>query len=206
MLMSMLRSMLMYRLISMMMWTADNTLFCYNGNTRNTIYKLWDLCKTQWRKRWTTLGNLYRVSLKRLHGYIRVPTWLTMRDLSDNLWLSKNSIYTEGGTEQLSSTCLCRASVHFFHRLSILERATDHECNINCNRLENVCVRFKCNGLIVFSQRGGYSKVCNICCPPPPHPSPHLLSLVPPSPAPPPAPLLLGGTISGSGALTGVFS
>jgi hypothetical protein len=31
---------------------------------------------------------------------------------------------------------LCRASVHFFHRLS----TTDHECNNDCNRLEEVCM------------------------------------------------------------------
>jgi hypothetical protein len=58
---------------------------------------------------------------------------------------------------------VCRASVHSFHRLPILDRTTDHKCNNNCNRPIEIWVGFKCNGLIVFSQRGGASKVYNTC-------------------------------------------
>ncbi len=52
----------------------------------------------------------------------------------------------------------------------------------------------KCNGLVIFSHRGGISKY-NTCVFPPCHPPPcrlHLLSLAPPPP--PQAPLLLSGT------------
>ncbi len=34
---------------------------------------------------------------------------------------------------QKHDTPLCRASMHSFHQLSILERATDHKCINNCN-------------------------------------------------------------------------
>jgi hypothetical protein len=30
----------------------------------------------------------------------------------------------------VSNKCMCRARVHFFHQLSILERAADHKCII----------------------------------------------------------------------------
>ncbi len=40
------------------------------------------------------------------------------------------------GRQLWSCYHVCRTSVHFFHRLSILERATDHKCNNNCNRRE----------------------------------------------------------------------
>jgi hypothetical protein len=76
-----------------------------------------------------------------------------------------------------------------FHRLSILERVTDHKCNNNCNRPKEMWVGFKCNGLIVFSQRGGASKYTTHAFPAfPPSPPrlPHLLSLVPSPPLPPP--------------------
>ncbi len=81
--------------------------------------------------------------------------------------------------------------MHSFHQLSILERATDHKCNYNCNRPREMWVGFKCNGLIVFSQRGGASKVYNTCVsrlpppsPPPTYPPPLLGSLPPPPPPP----------------------
>jgi hypothetical protein len=95
---------------------------------------------------------------------------------------------------------LCRASVHSFHRLSILERATDHECNNNCNRPIEMWVGFKCNGLIVFSQTGGASKVYNTCAAFPPIPLPpclpHLLSLVPSPLSPhPPSSVVVGRDI-----------
>ncbi len=83
-----------------------------------------------------------------------------------------------------------------FHRLSILERATDH--NNNCSRRE---YDFKCNGPTVFSQRGGRLKslTCTCVIPPPSPPLtlPHscLLSLVSPPPHPPP-PLLLPRTMT----------
>jgi hypothetical protein len=101
---------------------------------------------------------------------------------------------------------LCRASVHFFHRLSILERATNHKCNNNCNRPKEIWVGFKCNGLVILSQRRGGSKSHNTCVPPPPPPSPPLLGSPLPAPHPPPAPSLLGELSYGSGALAGVFS
>ncbi len=83
----------------------------------------------------------------------------------------------------------------FFRRLSILERATDHECINNCNhpKKKEMWVGFKCNGLVIFSQRGGTSKY-NTCVSRLPHPHLpprllHLISLVP-SPLPPPPPKL----------------
>jgi hypothetical protein len=102
--------------------------------------------------------------------------------------------------------------MHSFHRLSILERATDHKCNNNCNRPNEMWVGFKYNGLIVFSQRGDASKVYNTCIPafplsPSPPPPTHLLSLVPSPLLPhPPSSKVVGRDISGSGALAGVFS
>jgi hypothetical protein len=80
-----------------------------------------------------------------------------------------------------SINILCRASVHFFHQLSILERAMDHKCNNNCNCPEEMCVGFKCNGLIVFSQRGGNSKSLQHMRSPP-TPPPPLLGSPPPRP------------------------
>jgi hypothetical protein len=59
-------------------------------------------------------------------------------------------------------------------------------------------VGFKCNGLIVFSQRGGASKVYNTCVPAFPPSPPHLPTsspwFPPPSSHTPLAPLLLGET------------
>ncbi len=51
----------------------------------------------------------------------------------------------------------------FFHRLSILERATDQECINNCNHPKEMWVGLKCNGLIIFSQKGGTSKHNTAC-------------------------------------------
>jgi hypothetical protein len=96
----------------------------------------------------------------------------------------------------------------FFHRLSILERATDHKCINNCNRPKEMWVGFKCNGLIIFSQRGGASKynTCVSRLPPPPR-LPHLLSLVPSPLLPhPPSSVVVGPDVSGSGTQAGVFS
>ena len=87
----------------------------------------------------------------------------------------------------------------FFHRLSILERATDHKW-----------VGFKCNGPVNFFSERRYFKY-NTCVSRPaklhlPPTKLHLLSLVTPPP-PSQAPLLSRGRdISGSGAPTGVFS
>jgi hypothetical protein len=63
-----------------------------------------------------------------------------------------------------------------------------------------VCEGFKCNDLIVFSQRGGKFKKSTTYAPPlfpPPHP--RLLSLVPPPLFIPLPPLLLAKTIFGVG-------
>jgi hypothetical protein len=104
---------------------------------------------------------------------------------------------------------MCRASKHSFHRLSILERATDHKCINNCDHPKEMWVGFKCNGLIIFSQRGGASKY-NTCVsrlpPPPPPASPPLLGSLPPSSPTPPSSVVVGRDISGSGAPAGVFS
>jgi hypothetical protein len=100
----------------------------------------------------------------------------------------------------LSLLCVCRASMHSFHRLSILERATDHKCNNNCSRPKEMWVGFKCNGLIVFSQRGGASKYTTHAFPafPPSSPPPACLTsspwFPPPSSPTPPALFLLGET------------
>ncbi len=82
--------------------------------------------------------------------------------------------------------------MHSFHRLSILERATDHKCNNNCNRPKEMWVGFKCNGLIVFLREEVLQKVYNTCVsrlplplPPPPPASPPLLGSLPPLPPPP---------------------
>jgi hypothetical protein len=59
----------------------------------------------------------------------------------------------------------------FFHRLSILERATDHGCIKNCNHPKEMWVGLKCNGLVIFSQRGGIFKILHMrfpLSPPPP--------------------------------------
>jgi hypothetical protein len=113
----------------------------------------------------------------------------------------------------LSSYMVCRASMHSFHRLSILERATDHKCINNCNPPKEMWVGLKCNGLIIFSQRGGASKIQHMCFPPSPplHPPPPPVSLISspwfPSPSPPPpSSVVVGRDISGSGAPAGVFS
>ncbi len=97
----------------------------------------------------------------------------------------------------------------FFHRLSILERATDHECINNCSYPKEIWVGFKCNGPVNFFSERRYFKynTCNFppCLPPPPTKL-HLLSLATP-PLSPQAPLLSGGRdIFGSGAPTGVLS
>ncbi len=93
----------------------------------------------------------------------------------------------------------------FFHRLSILERATDHKCINNCNEM---WVGFKCNGLVIFSQRGGTSKhnTCVFPPSPPPPPSARFTSspwYPPPSLPHPPSSVVVGRDISDSGALTG---
>jgi hypothetical protein len=107
---------------------------------------------------------------------------------------------------------LCRASMHSFHRLSILERATDHECVNNCNRPKEMWVGFKCNGHIIFSHRRGASKIQHMRFPPsPPPPPPACLTssplvLSPPLFPHPPCSIVVGWDISGSGAPAGVFS
>ena len=89
---------------------------------------------------------------------------------------------------------LCRACMHsFFHRLSILERATDHKCIKECSYSKRNVGRIKCNGPVNFSQRGGISS--NTCVfppsPPPPPPSGFFSSpwQLPPPPLSPKAPL-----------------
>jgi hypothetical protein len=82
----------------------------------------------------------------------------------------------------------------FFHRLSILERATDHKCIYNCNHPKEMWVGFKCNGLVIFSQTGGASKYNTCVFPPPPPPACFTSSPWYPPPSLPQAPLLLGGT------------
>jgi hypothetical protein len=46
----------------------------------------------------------------------------------------------------------------FFHRLSILERATDHKCINNCSYSKEVWVGFKCNGPVNFFSERRYFK------------------------------------------------
>jgi hypothetical protein len=74
----------------------------------------------------------------------------------------------------------------FFHRLSILERATDHGCINNCNHPKT----HEFPALPPLPPPAGFT-------------SSHLLSLAPP---PPPSSVVVERDISGSGAPTGVFS
>jgi hypothetical protein len=72
----------------------------------------------------------------------------------------------------------------FFHRLSILERATDHKCFNDCSYSEKeMWVGSNVTALWIFSQRGDISS--NTCIFPPSPPPPMkllLLSLVTPPP------------------------
>jgi hypothetical protein len=101
--------------------------------------------------------------------------------------------------------CAAQVCTLFIDFQSLRElRITSVIIQVNCNRPKEMWVGFKCNGLIVFFQRGGASKVYNTCVSrlPPPHPPPpprlpHLLSLAPSPLFPhPPAPLLLGDETS----------
>ncbi len=89
----------------------------------------------------------------------------------------------------------------FFHGLSILEGATDHECINNCNHPKEMWVGFKCNGLIIFLRE-------EVRFPPsptsPPPASPPLLGSLPPFPLHPPSSVVVGWDISGSGAPAGM--
>ncbi len=93
----------------------------------------------------------------------------------------------------------------FFHRLSILERATDHGCINNCNHPKEMWVGLKCNGLVNFFSERRYFK-CNTCvfppCPPPPHQASSPLLGTPP----PKLCCSRGGDISDFKAPTGAFS
>ncbi len=106
----------------------------------------------------------------------------------------------------------------FFHQLSILERATDHECINNCNHPKEMWVGFKFNGLIIFLREEVLQNTTHAFPPSPtppppacltsspwfPHPfSPHPFS---PQSPPPPSSVVVGRDISGSGAPAGVFS
>jgi hypothetical protein len=93
----------------------------------------------------------------------------------------------------LTSTLLCRACMHsFFHQLSILERATDHECINNRSYSKRNVGGIQVQRSCEFSQRGGISNTTQAfyrpAFPPPPTKL-LLLSLVTPPP-PPQAPLL----------------
>jgi hypothetical protein len=149
----------------------------------------------------------------------RVSLWGSLLRHSDKHWLASHIVRApnsrSGGHEFKSPMrqelgaltkrgktlgVMCRASMHSFHRLSILERATDHECNNNCNRPSDMWVGFKCNGLIIFLREEVLQKYTTHVFPPsPPSPSPPTCPTsspwfpLPSSPTPP-APLLLGGT------------
>jgi hypothetical protein len=72
----------------------------------------------------------------------------------------------------ITSPSVPRMYALFFHRLSILERATDHKCIKECSYSKRNVGRIKCNGPVIFSQRGGISS--NTCVfPPGPPPPPY---------------------------------
>ncbi len=84
--------------------------------------------------------------------------------------------------------------MHFFHRLSILERATDHECIIiaACQKKHQVWEVFKFNGPLFLREEEKLAVTCTHGSPPPP-PSPLPQSIPPlswviPPPPPPPSP------------------
>ncbi len=88
-------------------------------------------------------------------------------------------------------TTVPRKCALFFHRLSILERATDHGCINSCNHPKEMWVGSKCNGLVNFFSERRYFKQSTCVfppCPPPPHPPSSFISS-PWRPPPPPSKL-----------------
>ncbi len=97
------------------------------------------------------------VTLRHKYQFVRPEKILNMLVELSKSW--KRNLWN---TCRVWNTLACRASMHSFHRLSILERATDHKCINNCNRPKEIWVGLKCNGPIIFSQRGVASKY-NTC-------------------------------------------